>query len=222
MSTNARTARAHAYENARPDIQALVPAGAKRVLDLGCASGALGAALRTRGAEVVGIEHDSSYAADAAARLDRVITADLESFDGWGELGSFDVVIAGDVLEHLRDPWGVLRRAAALLPAGGTAIVSLPNVRYWETFWILARHNTWPRRAEGIFDATHLRWFTLRDAWSLLDQAGLEVVQVERQMRLRGRGSRWDRAVGRLARLPGRSFLTFQHVLVGRRRVSAP
>jgi SAM-dependent methyltransferase len=147
-----------------------------------------------------------------------VLNEDLETFEAWESLGSFDVLIAGDVLEHLRDPWTVLRRAAALLPAGGTAIVSLPNVRYWETFWVLARHNTWPRRAEGIFDATHLRWFTLRDAWALLDQAGLETVGVERQMRLRGRGTRWDGAVGRLARLPGRSFLTFQHILVGRRR----
>jgi methionine biosynthesis protein MetW len=213
-----RAARAHAYENPRPDLQALVPAGARRVLDLGCASGALGAALRERGAEVVGIERDPEYAVDAAERLDRVLNEDLETFEGWDGLGAFDVVIAGDVLEHLRDPWTVLRRAAALLPAGGTAIVSLPNVRYWETFWVLARHNTWPRRAEGIFDATHLRWFTLRDAWALLDQAGLDTVAVHRQMRLRARGSRWDGAVGRLARLPGRSFLTFQHILVGRRR----
>jgi methionine biosynthesis protein MetW len=195
-----------------------VPERARRILDLGCASGALGAALKARGAEVVGIEHDPSYAADAADRLDRVITADLESFDDWEALGTFDVVIAADVLEHLRDPWTVLRRATALLPAGGVAIVSLPNVRYWETFWILARHNTWPRRAEGIFDATHLRWFTLRDAWALLDESGLEVVQIERQMRLRGRGTRWDHAVGRLARLPGRSFFTFQHLLAGRKR----
>jgi Methyltransferase domain len=126
-------------------------------------------------------------------------------------------VIAGDVLEHLPDPWTVLRRAAALLPAGATAIVSLPNVRYWETFWVLARHNTWPRRPDGIFDATHLRWFTLRDAWALLDQAGLDTVAVERQMRLRGRGTRWDGAVSRLVRLPGRGLLTFQHILVDAR-----
>jgi len=166
----------------------------------------------------VGIERDPAYAADAAARLDRVLTEDLEDFQDWDSLGAFDVVIAGDVLEHLSDPWAVLRRAAALLPPGGVAIISLPNVRYWETFWVLARHNTWPRRAEGIFDATHLRWFTLRDAWSLLDQAGLETVEVHRQMRLRGRGTRWDGAIARLSRLPGRSFLTFQHVLVGRKR----
>ena len=44
------------------------------------------------------------------------------------------------------------------------------NVRYWETFWTLARHGTWPRREAGIFDATHLRWFTLGDAMNLLDE----------------------------------------------------
>jgi len=49
-----------------------------------------------------------------------------------------------------------------------------------------------PRRDVGIFDRTHLRWFMLRDAWELCAQAGLEVQEVSRQMRLTPRGSRSD------------------------------
>ena len=86
--------------------------------------------------------------------------------------GTYDTLIAADVLEHLKDPWTALRRYAQLLEPHGTAVVSLPNVGHWSTYANLAR-GTWPRRPEGIFDATHLRWFTLRDARELLLQAGL-------------------------------------------------
>lgn len=207
---------AHAYENARPELQARVPSEARRILDLGCASGALGAALRARqGCEVVGVERDPAYAEAAATVLDRVVVGDLEAVD-LGSLGPFDCVIAGDILEHLVDPFRVLGEAAALLEPGGTVVVSLPNVRFWETFWQLGVRGTWPRRSLGIFDRTHLRWFTLRDAHGLLEDAGLEVVGVDRQYRFGPTGP--VRRSRLLDLMPGRTFVTFQHVLVGRRR----
>lgn len=187
--------RAPGYENPREDVQALVPAGARRVLELGCATGLLGAALKARqGAEVVGVEVDPAYAREAAERLDRVVEADVEAMfaggaaaaEAVGRLGGpFDCLIAADVLEHLRDPWSVLRGAAALLEPGGHAVLSLPNVRYWETFFQLGVRGRWPRRDFGIFDRTHLRWFTLADARALAEQAGLEMVRIVPQYRLR-------------------------------------
>ena len=214
-----RAVRAAAYENARPELAKHVPVTARRVLDLGCASGALGSALKARQAcEVVGVERDEAYAADAAARLDRVVTADLETLE-LGELGRFDCLVAGDVLEHLVDPWAVLRDAAALLEPGGVAVVSLPNVRFWETFWALGARGTFPRRAQGIFDATHLRWFTLADAYGLLDQAGLQVEAVDRLLRRSPEGAPMTGVASRVvSRLPGRTLLTFQHVLRAHRR----
>jgi SAM-dependent methyltransferase len=135
--------------------------------------------------------------------------------------GRFDALIAADILEHLPDPWGALRRYAALLEPGGTAVVSLPNVGHWSTYFNVAR-GTWPRRAEGIFDATHLRWFTLRDARELLEQAGLEPVTVVRRGWVLTRGSRLDAGVGPLLRVPGlRALFTFQYVLAARRTLSA-
>jgi len=110
----------------------------------------------------------------------------------------------------------VLRDAAALVEPGDTVVVSLPNVRYWETFWQLGVKGTWPKRSLGIFDRTHLRWFTLRDAYDLLDQADCDVADVDRQLRLRPTGAPARSLV--VSRLPGRTFLTFQHVLRGTRR----
>ena len=74
MRPGERAARAAAYERARPEIIAHVPPAARRVLDLGCATGTTGAALKARQAvEVVGVELEPDYAREAAKRLDRVI-----------------------------------------------------------------------------------------------------------------------------------------------------
>jgi methionine biosynthesis protein MetW len=207
-------ARALAYETPRPEIARHVPQSARRVLDLGCAAGGLAALLKQRSAvEVVGVERDETYATAAAACCDRVVHADVETFDP-AELGRFDCLVAADVLEHLVDPWTVLRTYAQLLEPHGTAVVSLPNVAHWSTYAALAR-GTWPRTPEGIHDATHLRWFTLRDARELLAQAGLRPSAVDRRPRLIWRGSRLDDLLGPAAvRVPGlRTLVTFQHVL---------
>jgi methionine biosynthesis protein MetW len=222
VDSEVRAARAAAYENPREEIQPLVPPGARRVLDLGCASGALGAALKRRQrCEVVGIEIDPAYAADARDRLDRVVQADLEELarrdDLREELGTFDCLIAGDVLEHLADPWSVLRRLAGLVAPGATVVVSLPNVRYWHTFWALGVRGTWPRDDFGVFDRTHLRWFTLRDAKAMLRDAGLTVETVAPQLRIRPLGSRFDPLVGWTGRTPLRELFAYQYVIGARR-----
>jgi methionine biosynthesis protein MetW len=194
-----------------------VPPTAARILDLGCSSGRLGAALKARqGAKVVGIEADPEYAREATARIDQVLVADLEELAPERlELGEFDCLIAADVLEHLRDPWSVLSRFVSLLGVGGTAVISLPNVRYWETFWLLVRYGVWPRRDEGIFDHDHLRWFTLADALALMGQAGLDVTRVNPRYRLRPSRPESERQARALRRTPLAPFLVFQYVLAG-------
>lgn len=216
-----RASRAAAYENPRPEVARLVAGSARRVLDLGCASGALGAALEARGAEVVGVERDPGYAAAASGRISLVVQADLarlcEEPDLEERLGRFDCLIAADVLEHMADPWRCLSAFAGLLDPGAQAIVSLPNVRFWETFWQLGLRGRWPRRAEGIFDRDHLRWFTARDGLELVGSAGLEPVRVERCYRLRARSPSWPRAARVIEASPLRPFFAFQNLIVARR-----
>jgi methionine biosynthesis protein MetW len=216
MATDVRATRREAYESPRPDVQALVPAGARRILDLGCASGELGAALKRRqGAEVIGVELDPVYARDAEQHLDRVLCGDVEAtLRETDDLGRFDCVIAADVLEHLVDPWSALRHAADLLEPGGTAIVSLPNVRYLLTYWRLVRDGRWPREPAGPFDATHLRWFTPLDARELLEQAGLAIERERPNYFFSGRVLRVAKLLGRT---PLVEFLAGQWVLEGRR-----
>lgn len=195
------------------DVLAVVPRSASRILDLGCSVGALGAAIKAQQkVHVVGIELVPEYAREAGRRLDRVITGDLaEILSRSGSIGSFDCIIAADVLEHLVDPWLALRRAVQLLEPDGTVIVSLPNVRYYETFVALLR-GRWPRRPAGIFDATHLRWFTRADAVDLLTQAGLSVGAVHPQ--IWGLAGWRDHLVPIVARTPLAPLVQAQYVLV--------
>ena len=208
-----RQSRVVGYETARPDIQAHVPATARAILDLGCSTGALGAALKARqGATVVGVELGEDYAEEARARLDRVIAGDVEAFAAGPAPpeAPFDCLVAADVLEHLADPWSALRGAAAMLAPGAAVVVSLPNVLFWAALLRLVRTRRWPREDEGVFDRTHLRWFAEADAVELLEQAGLRDVSVHPRYWVEGgalRRRRW------LARTPLRPYLAPQHVL---------
>ncbi|MDX6699293.1 MAG: hypothetical protein QOE65_2690 [Solirubrobacteraceae bacterium] len=209
--------RADAYENARPDVQALVPRHARRILDVGCAAGALGAALKARqDVEVVGIDADPEYARLARERLDRVVEGDVETVD-LDALGRFDCLVVADVLEHLRDPWATLRALAERLEPGATAVVSLPNVRRWDTVWTLLRRGVFPRAEVGTFDRTHLHWFTRADALHMLETAGLRVERVDTHMRLRQWETRWDRRLAWLVGRPGHWLFAFQYVIAARR-----
>jgi trans-aconitate methyltransferase len=205
MRDGERAARAAAYERARTEILVHVPATARRVLDLGCATGTTGAALKQRqDAHVTGIELEPEYAQEARGRLDEVITGDVATPPP--HLERFDALIAADILEHLPDPWSTLKAYTAHLEPNATVIVSLPNVGHWSVYAALAR-GRWPRKPEGIFDATHLRWFTRKDALELLSSAGLQPHTVVRRRWVLTRGSRLDRYA------PDLNLLTFQHVI---------
>jgi SAM-dependent methyltransferase len=210
-----RDRRRQAYESPRPAVDALVPVDARRILDLGCSSGALGAALKaSRGAEVVGVELLEEYAADAALILDRVLCGDVAAvLAETDDLGTFDCVVAADVLEHLVDPWAVLAGAVALLEPGGVVVVSLPNVRYAKTILQLVVRGRWPRDDAGLFDRTHLRWFTPADARAMLEDAGLVIDAEDPQYWFSGRALAIVRTLGRAGLA---SFLAGQYVFRGR------
>jgi 2-polyprenyl-3-methyl-5-hydroxy-6-metoxy-1,4-benzoquinol methylase len=172
------------YDHDRPQIRTLIaqycPPSAK-VLELGCASGRLGEGLKRGGlASVVhGIELDGSAAAAARGRLDRVWNADLSVFD-WSELESdYDVVVAADVLEHLSDPWRVLRILSAHLTPGGRVVASIPNVRYWKVVADLLVRGEFRYIDAGVLDRTHLRFFTRSSIRSMFVDTGYAVEHLE-------------------------------------------
>ena len=209
MSSPAREA---SYTGDRPDVAALIPP-AGRILDVGCSTGTLGESLKRRtGAEVWGIEADTRPAREAARRLDRVLATSVEEAIDTLHDERFDVVVCADVLEHLDDPQATLAALRALLAPGGCIVVSLPNVRFYDTFVQLAVRGDWPRRDRGLFDRTHRHWFTDRDARALFDSASLVVEKAAANYRLLERPARLNRYARFVARGPLRGFLAYQYL----------
>lgn len=171
------------FEFARPELLALIPLEARSVLDIGCGSGALGASIKQRQpAHVVGIELDPRAAEHARQRLDQVIQADIEQDEdalASLPLGAFDVIVCGDVLEHLRDPAGLLRRARNWLAPDGILVASLPNVRHHSVLASLIAGN-WTYEPAGLLDSDHVQFFTRREIEKLLVRAGYRAVAMER------------------------------------------
>ncbi len=165
------------YDSTREEATTLVDPQGLRVLDVGCGSGVVGASLKRAGArEVVGIEYAPDAARRAALVLDRVLTGDVDTLPLDFAPGSFDLMLCLDVLEHLPYPEATLNRLLPFLSAHGTLLVSLPNMRYAGTLKKLIFEADWPRLPSGIFDGTHLRWFTDKSARRMFAEAGLEVV----------------------------------------------
>jgi methionine biosynthesis protein MetW len=165
------------FEFDRPELRALVPEDARRVLDVGCGAGALGAALREeRGIEVMGLELSADAAARARERLDAVVEADLDAlYELPFERGSFDAMVFGDVLEHLRDPHRLLRTLRPWLADEGAIVTSIPNVGHWSVILPLLTQDRWPYADAGLLDRTHVHFFTLAEAELMLRDCGFTV-----------------------------------------------
>lgn len=165
------------FEFDRPELRALVPAEARRVLDVGCGAGALGAALREeRGIEVMGLELSVDAAARARERLDAVVEADLDKLDELPfERGSFGAMVFGDVLEHLHDPHRLLRVLRPWLADDGAVVCSIPNVAHWSVVLPLLTQDRWPYDDAGLLDRTHVHFFTLAEAQLMLRGCGFAV-----------------------------------------------
>jgi SAM-dependent methyltransferase len=149
----------------------------RRVLDVGAAHGYLAAVLRNRGFRVTGIEADRALAEEAAKYCETCFRANLD--DPLPDLvHQFNAVVFGDVLEHLKDPLDLLRKIAGqYLAKDGIVIISLPNVaNFYVRLKLLAGQFDYAER--GILDRTHLRFFTRRTFCEMLDEAGLEIVQL--------------------------------------------
>ena len=202
------------YVGLRRDVLRLLPERPGHVLDVSCATDVLGVYLRReRGARVWGIEADPRMAEVARKSLDKVFEADLNIASLAALVGEerFDVVVFGDILEHLIDPWRVLRDAAALLRPEGKVLTSIPNVSHVSTLWCLAVRGRWPYRTRGIHDRTHLRFFTRRTLLELFAQAGLEVEVERRNVRLREAGDGWWAFIDPVLDLwPWRRLFVFQ------------
>jgi len=152
-----------------------IPGGA-RILEVGAHTGFFSACLRERGCRVTALEVDPRAAAHAAASADRLVVGDVEDPAVRARLdGPYDAVLFMHVLEHLVDPWAVLRAMRGQVAHDGRLVVLLPNVACWRIRKALFLAGAFEYEDTGILDRTHLRFFTLDSARGLLETSGYDV-----------------------------------------------
>jgi O-antigen biosynthesis protein len=147
----------------------------RRVLELGCSTGFISKVLKQAGCYVVGVERDSVAAEMAAKICDQVIVADLTDSEWSCPIRErFDIVLMGDVLEHLESPHLVLQQLRPLLLPDGHIVVSLPNVVHWSQR-LKVLFGRFRYQSVGLLDFTHLRFFDLQSARSLIKNSGYDI-----------------------------------------------
>lgn len=164
------------YQHVRAEIEPLLPAKATRILEIGCGAGQTLAWLKKRypGATTFGIDQVSDLKDELVRNVDQVLMHDLD--EPLPDIGQFDLVLALDVLEHLRWPERVLQSLENMMDENATLIVSLPNVSHVSVSLPLLFKRQFQYADFGILDRTHVRFFVETSAVELLNKGNFQVV----------------------------------------------
>lgn len=223
------------YNNVNPTLLAAVDPAARFFLELGCGTGQFANAVRQRQpvSHYIGIDISEEALKLSGGALDVALHRNLDLVSDWSSDNGlrvafqnkrFDHLILGDVLEHLYSPGEVLRQAVNHLRDGGSALVCVPNVQHWSVLaQLLVGH--WPQTDAGLFDRTHVRWFTLRDIAALMESCGLTVERIIPRIFQPEAGTQLLQALEPALRLVGvapekfnQLSLPLQYVLIGRKK----
>lgn len=141
------------------------------VLDIGCGAGGTLLEIKNRfkNAEVYGIEICEAPA-KIAKGFANVITGSIEELELPYEEDFFDYIIFADVLEHLVNPWEVLKNIKKYLKNTGHILASIPNIMHVSELRRII-HGSFTYVDAGILDKTHLRFFTMHEIQKLFAEA---------------------------------------------------
>lgn len=148
----------------------------KKILDVGCSSGYIGAALKKQGNYVVGLDITKKDIAKACKVLDQAYVFDIEK-DNLAKLGkNYDLIIMAEVPEHLFDPEAAIARFLPLLKPNGQLLLTTPNLvhiynRLKMTLGIFEY------KEETVINKSHIHFFTHTTFLKALKNLGLEIVQ---------------------------------------------
>ncbi len=167
------------HDHHNPELLSLIPPTAARLIEIGCSSGALAREFKKINpiCDYLGVDIDPAYAELARQHCDSTLSLDLDQADTefFAAQRERDCWVFGDTLEHLRDPWRVLRSIRAVLPAHGCVVACIPNAQHWS---LIAKLSAGDFRYvdAGLLDRTHLRWFTRETILELFRDCGFRVV----------------------------------------------
>ena len=169
------------FEFARTEMMPFLPENAKTFLDVGCGGGTFGSNIKKAypGCEVWGIELDEHAASFAEKKLDKVFVGDINEMLTKVPENYFDCISFNDVLEHLVDPFQMLRTIKSYFTDRGVLVASLPNIRDIAVLYELIFEKDWRYTEAGTLDKTHLRFFTGKSLRYTLENHEYEIVKME-------------------------------------------
>ena len=169
------------HEGHNPDLLEMIPADTRRVIEVGCSSGALARAFKQTGdAHWVGVEIDPAYAEVAEQHCDYLEVENIEHCDSdfYMKYADRDCWVFGDCLEHLQDPWQVLSSIRAVIPRDGTVVACIPNAQHWSLV-IKQALGAFFYEDSGLLDRTHLRWFSRLTMTQLFESQGFKITTLK-------------------------------------------
>lgn len=150
-----------------------------RILDIGCGSGRTGHEMKKKGNYIVGLDISNEQIEIARQRLDKAYQADLTQVNDLPFSNErFDVIVFGDVLEHLVDPGSILKCYKRFLEKDGKIIISIPNIaNYFMRLKLL--FGKFEYSDVGFLDETHLRFFTLKTSREMIQNSGYYIYKLD-------------------------------------------
>ena len=205
------------FSYCRTDLLKHIPMNKKnKVLEIGAGSGETLLKAKESGlAEyIVGVDLtqvDNSNQSHPG--IDKFIIGNIETTKLDLESNYFDVLMCGDVLEHLVDPWQCLATLRPLLKDGGVIIASIPNIRYWKASMGLVFGGRWNYCEQGVLDRSHLRFFVKETIKDLFKSSGFKIQTFEQMGPQRESGFvAWAMNILTLGALS--DLLTVQYIIV--------
>lgn len=152
-----------------------------KVVEVGSSSGVLAQAYRqiNPACNYVGIEIDANYAEASKQHCTEVIHGNAEKLldEAFRKLGDAQCWIFADALEHLYDPWQMLRRIKSNASVGVEVIACIPNAQNWGIQSCL-NSGRFIYQDSGLLDRTHIRWFTRLTIYDLFQSNGFQIVEM--------------------------------------------
>jgi SAM-dependent methyltransferase len=167
------------HDNHNPDLLSLIPKEVKKIIEVGSSSGALAREFKKIASDnhYLGLEIDQRYVSLSERYCDQVLLLDIEQADDnfWNDNADRDCWIFGDTLEHLRDPWKILKKIRSIIPTDGNIVACIPNVQHW-SIQVKLNMGNFTYEDSGLLDRTHLRWFTRKTIIDMFDATDFRIV----------------------------------------------
>ena len=167
-------------KNSSPTLIVQLTGLNKNILEIGTSTGYMSKIFKSQGSSVTGIEIDPEAGLVAQEYCERMIIADVETLelDKTFAPGSFDVIVCGDVLEHLKNPESILKNIKKFLKPSGYLVVSLPNFCHGDVL-LNIMNGDFRYTSVGLLDETHLRFFGLKNIFSLFARCGYRISDIQ-------------------------------------------